>query len=84
MHAKPHPNKNEERTTMKQVNIREQTHQLVKVLAAETGRRIHGDLIDDLVMLGIEDFRRNQKNFKDRVTSAGYKPATAKAAAHAS
>ena len=61
---------------MKQVNIREQTHQLVKVLAAETGRKIHGDLIDDLVMLGIEDFKRNQtqapKNFKNRVTHTSY------------
>lgn len=61
---------------MKQVNIREQTHQLVKVLAAETGRKIHGDLIDDLVMLGIEDFKRNQaqapKNFKNGVTRTGY------------
>ena len=61
---------------MKQVNIREQTHQLVKVLAAETGRKIHGDLIDDLVMLGIEDFKRNQaqaqKKFKNGVTCAGY------------
>lgn len=51
------------REAKKQVTIRENTHQLLKVLAAETGRRIHGDLADDLLMLGIEEFRRSKKIF---------------------
>ena len=51
------------KTTKKQVTIRENTHQLMKVLAAETGRRIHGDLADDLILLGIEEFRRSKKIF---------------------
>ncbi|MBQ9502880.1 MAG: hypothetical protein IJU70_12035 [Lentisphaeria bacterium] len=45
----------------KTVTIRENTHQLLKVLAAETGRKIHGDLADDLLMLGIEEYRRAAK-----------------------
>jgi len=57
---------------MKFVKLRENTHQLVKVLAAQMGRRINGDLLDDLVCLGIEDMR---KNFASDVTSTGYKNA---------
>jgi len=45
----------------KTVTIRENTHQMLKVLAAETGRKIHGDLADDLLMLGIEEYRRAAK-----------------------
>ena len=58
----------------KQVTLSPHVHQQLKLLAAETGRKINNDLADDLLMLGIEDFRRAmQKNFKHRVTSAGYK-----------
>ena len=55
------------------VKLRENTHQLVKVLAAQMGRRINGDLLDDLVCLGIEDMK---KNFAPDVTSARYKGAS--------
>ena len=55
------------------VKLREDTHQLVKVLAAQMGRRINGDLLDDLVCLGIEDM---QKNFTPDVTCTGYKGAS--------
>ena len=62
------------KTTKKQVTLSPFVHQQLKLLAAETGRKINNDLADDLLMLGIEDFRRaRQKNFKHRVTSTGYK-----------
>lgn len=41
----------------KAVNLKPMTHRLAKMLAVEVGRRLNGDLIDDLVMLGIESFR---------------------------
>lgn len=52
------------------VKLRENTHQQVKILAAQTGRRINGDLLDDLVLFGIEEM---QKIFASGVTSKGYK-----------
>ena len=52
------------------VKLRENTHQQVKILAAQMGRRINGDLLDDLVLFGIEEM---QKIFASGVTSTGYK-----------
>ena len=42
---------------MKSVNLKAQTHRQAKLLSVEVGRKLNGDLIDDLVMLGIESFR---------------------------
>ena len=55
------------------VKLRENTHQQVKILAAQMGRRINGDLLDDLVLFGIEEM---QKIFASGVTSTRYKGAT--------
>ena len=55
------------------VKLRENTHQKVKILAAQTGRRINGDLLDDLVLFGIEEM---QKIFASGVTSARYNKAS--------
>ncbi len=63
----------------KQITINARTHQLLKVLAAEVGRCINGDLADDLIMLGIEEYRRAKKNFAHDVTSTGYKGEKAEA-----
>ena len=46
-----------ENEEMKAVNLKSQTHRQAKMLAVEVGRKLNGDLIDDLVMLGIESFR---------------------------
>ena len=46
----------------KMVLVKPETHRQVKTLAAEQGRKINCDLLDDLVMLGIEDYRRAEKN----------------------
>lgn len=48
----------------KMVFLRPTTHQQVKVLAAESRRKINNDLIDDLVLLGIEEYRRTEKILK--------------------
>ena len=45
----------------KMVLLKPETHQKIKILSAETGRKINLDLIDDLICLGIEDFRRSEK-----------------------
>lgn len=42
---------------VKSVNLKPATHRLAKMLAVEVGRRLNGDLIDDLVMFGIERYR---------------------------
>lgn len=55
------------------VKLRENTHQKVKILAAQTGRRINGDLLDDLVLFGIEEM---QKIFASDVTSTRYNKAS--------
>ena len=55
------------------VKLRENTHQKVKILAAQTGRRINGDLLDDLVLFGIEEM---QKIFASGVTSTSYNKAS--------
>ena len=56
----------------KQINIREKTHQAVKILAAETKRNVNCDLVDDLILLGIEQFQKTQKKFAQYVTCTGY------------
>ena len=56
----------------KQVNINSFTHQQLKILAAETGRKINNDLADDLLLLGIEEYRKVKK-FTPFVTFASYK-----------
>jgi len=45
-------------TKAKMVKLNPATHRHAKILAAEEGRNLNGDLIDDLVMLGIDAFRR--------------------------
>lgn len=60
--------------TRKLVAIKIQTHRELKLLAAETGRNINCDLTDDVLMLGIEEFRR-VKNFTHDVTCTGYSKA---------
>lgn len=45
----------------KMVFLKPETHQKIKVLSAETGRKINLDLIDDLVHLGLEEFRKSEK-----------------------
>lgn len=59
---------------LKQVNIREATHQMVKILAAETGRNVNNDLVDDLILFGLEEYRKTQKKFTSSVTRTRYKP----------
>ena len=39
------------------VKLNPATHRHAKILAVEEGRNLNGDLIDDLVMLGIDAFR---------------------------
>ena len=58
----------------KSVRLSEETHRKIKVLAAETGRCINGDLLEDVVLLGIEEAR---KNFARKVSSAGDRQVTA-------
>lgn len=50
------------------VKLKEETHRKLKVLAAETGRSISGDLLEDVVNFGLEEVR---KNFAQKVTSTG-------------
>jgi len=57
--------------TRKLVAIKIPTHRELKLLAAETGRNINCDLTDDVLMLGIEEFRR-VKNFARGVTCTSY------------
>ena len=40
------------------IRIREATLHNLRLLAKKTGRNITGDLIDDLILLGIEEYRR--------------------------
>lgn len=44
------------------VKLRETTHTLLKVLAAEERRNINGDLADDIITLGIEEYKKSKKN----------------------
>ena len=62
----------------KAVNLKPMTHRLAKMLAVEVGRRLNGDLIDDLVMFGIEHFRAlggvrsaNEETCTDKVVQKG-------------
>lgn len=60
---------------MKQIQIRETTHQIVKILAAEANRKIHCDLVDDLILFGVEEYQRilhQEKNFNPDVTYTRY------------
>lgn len=50
------------------VKLTEGTHRELKILAAETGRRISGDLLEDIVHFGLEEAR---KNFAHALTRTG-------------
>lgn len=52
----------------KSVRLKDETHRKLKILAAETGRCINGDLLEDVVLLGIEEAR---KNFARTVSCTG-------------
>lgn len=57
-----------ERTTF---IVRPETHRAVKLLAVQEGRKVHKDLVDDLIMLGVEAFEQ-AKNFAKNVNSTVY------------
>lgn len=50
------------------VKLSNETHREIKVLAAETGRRISGDLLEEIARLGLREVR---KNFARSLTRAG-------------
>ena len=50
------------------VKLKEETHREIKVLAAETGRRISGDLLEEIARLGLREVR---KNFPRSMTRTG-------------
>lgn len=43
------------------IKLRDTTHTKLKVLAAEEKRNINGDLADDIIMLGIEAYKKAKK-----------------------
>lgn len=57
----------------KMVRLTEGTHRELKILAAETGRHVSGDLLEDVIRFGMEEVRRNfprkEKNNPQGVTA---------------
>lgn len=57
--------------TKNMIYVKPETHKLVKILAVQEQRKLHGDLIDDLILLGVEAFE-SAKNFAKNVNSTVY------------
>ena len=57
--------------TKNMIYVKPETHKLVKILAVQEQRKLHGDLIDDLILLGVEAFE-SAKNFTKNVNSTVY------------
>ena len=50
-----------ETRNFKPVLISQNVHRELKTLATKEGRRLSGDLTNDIVMLGIQEFKRAKK-----------------------
>ena len=44
------------------VRVSQSAHKMLKILAVEEERKMSGDLIDDIIRLGIEEYRKAKKN----------------------
>lgn len=51
------------KASRKTVWIREATHRRIKLLAAETQRKMTCDLLDELLEIGLRALERKEKNF---------------------